>query len=249
MRAARHAAIAVMALTASAHAAAQDVGTFNPNAPGNIYSLDALEVPISPVVAPAVVPFDTAIEVPLPRPRPPLRDTVGENPVVLISAFRQQHGEGPVAISGMLTRIAQEQANAMAARDLLDHDLLAPFAHRMGRSRFKRGAENIAFGHADFAGTLKAVDQFLRPSRQSVAARCKVDRRCPRLKCPPNLLGNGDRRGLTYSEILEFTNVRLYPLRHSRIARKSSPKPRSQSCGDRCKGNGSPCRPNFDGPK
>jgi uncharacterized protein YkwD len=155
MRAARHAAIAVMALTASTHAAAQDVGTFNPDAPGNIYSLDALEVPISPVVAPAVVPFDTAIEVPLPRPRPPLRDTVGENPVVLISAFRQQHGEGPVAISGMLTRIAQEQANAMAARDLLDHDLLAPFAHRMGRSRFKRGAENIAFGHADFAGTLK----------------------------------------------------------------------------------------------
>ena len=68
MRAARHAAIAVMALTASTHAAAQDVGT----CPGNIYSLDALEVPISPVVAPAVVPFDTAIEVPLPRPRPPL---------------------------------------------------------------------------------------------------------------------------------------------------------------------------------
>jgi uncharacterized protein YkwD len=124
IRAARHAAIAVMALTASTHAAAQDVGTFNPDAPGNIYSLDALEVPISPVVAPAVVPFDTAIEVPLPRPRPPLRDTVGEDPVVLVSAFRQQHGEGPVAISGMLTRIAQEQANAMAARDLLDHDLL-----------------------------------------------------------------------------------------------------------------------------
>ena len=116
MRAARHAAIAVMALTASTHAAAHDVGTFNPDAPGNIYSLDALEVPISPVVAPAVVPFDTAIEVPLPRPRPPLRDTVGENPVGLISAFRQQHGEGPVAISGMLTRIAQEQANAIWPR-------------------------------------------------------------------------------------------------------------------------------------
>ena len=155
MRAPRHAAIAAMALTAFTHAAAQDVGIFNPDARGIISSPDALEVPISPVVAPAVVPFDTAIEVPLPRPRPPLRDTIGENPVVLISAFRQQHGEGPVAISGMLTRIAQEQANAMAARDLLDHDLLAPFAHRMGRSRFKRGAENIAFGHADFAGTLK----------------------------------------------------------------------------------------------
>jgi uncharacterized protein YkwD len=153
MRAPRHAAIAVMALTASTHAAAQDVGRFSPDAPGNIYSPDALEVPISPVVAPAV--GTALVEVPLPRPRPPLRDTVGENPVVLISAFRQQHGEGPVAISGVLTRIAQEQANAMAARDLLEHDLLAPFAHRMGRSRFKRGAENIAFGHADFAGTLK----------------------------------------------------------------------------------------------
>ena len=151
MRAPMHAAIAVMALTAFTHAAAQDVGTFNSDAPVNIYSPDALEVPISPVVALA----DALVEVPLPRPRPSLRDTVGENPVVLISAFRQQHGEGPVAISGMLTRIAQEQANAMAARDLLDHDLLAPFAHRMGRSRFKRGAENIAFGHADFAGTLK----------------------------------------------------------------------------------------------
>jgi hypothetical protein len=105
----RHAAIAVMALTASTHAAAQDVGRFSADAPGNIYSPDALEVPISPVVAPAVKPFDTVlVEVPLPRPRPPLRDTVGGNPVVLISAFRQQHGEGPVAISGVLTRIAQE---------------------------------------------------------------------------------------------------------------------------------------------
>src|SRR5262249_48354030 len=92
MRAARHAAIAVMALTLSKHAAAQDVDTFNPDA-GNIYPPDALEVPISPVVAPAVVPFDPApIEIPLPRPRPPLRDTVGEKPVMLISAFRQQHG-------------------------------------------------------------------------------------------------------------------------------------------------------------
>ena len=131
MRAPRHAAIAVMALTASTHAAAQDVGIFNPDAGGIIYSHDALEVPTSPVVAPAIVPTDTAlIEVPLPRPRPLLRDIIRENPVALISAFRQQHGEGPVAISGVLTRIAQEQANAMAARDLLDHDLLAPFARR-----------------------------------------------------------------------------------------------------------------------
>ena len=42
----------------------------------------------------------------------------------------------------------------MAGRDLLDHDVLAPFSSRMSRSRFNRAAENIAYGHADFASAL-----------------------------------------------------------------------------------------------
>jgi len=91
---------------------------------------------------------------PLPRPKPSLRDVTGENPAVLISAFRHQHGEGSVAISAALTGIAQEQANAMAMRDSLDHNVLAPFSNRIGHSGFSRTAENIAYGHADFAGTL-----------------------------------------------------------------------------------------------
>jgi hypothetical protein len=41
MRAPRHAAIAVMALTASTYVAAQDVGRFNPDTPGDVYSPDA----------------------------------------------------------------------------------------------------------------------------------------------------------------------------------------------------------------
>jgi len=49
-----------------------------------------------------------------------LLDATGDNPAVLISAFRHQHGEDSVVISAALTRIAQEQANAMAARDSLD---------------------------------------------------------------------------------------------------------------------------------
>jgi uncharacterized protein YkwD len=84
-----------------------------------------------------------------------MRDTVADGAAALISAFRQQHGEGSVAVSGALTRIAQEQADAMAGRDLLDHELVAPFSWRIGRSQFRRAAENIAFGHADFAGTLR----------------------------------------------------------------------------------------------
>jgi uncharacterized protein YkwD len=104
----------------------------------------------------ATVQTDTApVEnPPLPRPKPVSLDVTGENPAVLISAFRHQHGEGSVTISAALTGIAQEQANAMALRDSLDHNVLAPFSNRIGRSRFSRAAENIAYGHADFAGTL-----------------------------------------------------------------------------------------------
>ncbi|MGB8176173.1 MAG: CAP domain-containing protein [Pseudolabrys sp.] len=140
-----NAAILLITLTASAHAVEQNVGA----SPDN-----ALAVPIPPAVTSTIVPTDTApIEAPpLPRPKP---SVTGDNPAALISAFRRQHGEGSVTIDGALTRIAQEQANAMAVRDSLDHNALAPFSSRMSRSRFNLAAENIAYGHADFASTLK----------------------------------------------------------------------------------------------
>ena len=139
-----------MALTASAHAVEQNA--LNPDA-----SADNALATTAPAVTPAIGPIDTApiVSPPLPRPRPPLRDTVADGVAALISAFRKQHGEGSVAVSDALTRIAQEQANAMAERDFLDHDLVAPFSRRIGRSQFGRAAENIAYGHADFAGTLR----------------------------------------------------------------------------------------------
>jgi uncharacterized protein YkwD len=105
----------------------------------------------------ATAQTDTATPIenpPLPRPKPSMHDVTDENPTILISAFGHQHGEESVAISPVLARIAQEQANAMAARDSLDHNALAPFSSR-GRSGFSRAAENIAYGHADFAGTLE----------------------------------------------------------------------------------------------
>ena len=105
----------------------------------------------------ATVQTDTApIEnPPLPRPKPSLLDATGDDPAVLISAFRHQHGEDPVVINAALTRIAQEQANAMAMRDLLDHNALAPFSSRIDRSGLSLAGENIARGYADFASTLK----------------------------------------------------------------------------------------------
>jgi hypothetical protein len=81
----------------------------------------------------------------------------------------------------------------MAARDSLDHNAVAPFSSRIGRSGFSRAAENIAYGHADFRCHLRAVDQFGYASRQSAAARGEVDRRRTCTKWPPNLLGNGHR--------------------------------------------------------
>jgi uncharacterized protein YkwD len=145
MRVPWHAALGLIALTAFAHAVEQNA--LNPDVSAD----NAL------AISPAIEPSDTApIEAPpLPRPKPPLRDTFVDGAAALISAFRQQHGEGLVAVSGALTRIAQEQANAMAGRDLLDHELVAPFSRRIGRSQFRRAAENIAIGHADFAGTLR----------------------------------------------------------------------------------------------
>jgi uncharacterized protein YkwD len=134
-----NAAIVLITLTASAPAVEQNGA-----------------IPIAPAIAPAIVVPPAPIEAPpLPRPTPSLHHVTGDNPVALISAFRRRHGEGSVAISGALTRIAQEQANAMAVRDLLDHNALAPFSSRISRSPFNRAAENIAYGHADFANTLK----------------------------------------------------------------------------------------------
>ena len=154
-----NAAIVLITLTASAHAVEQNVGVvFDRDVRQIIFSPDnALTIPIAPAVAPAIVPSDNApIEAPpLPRPKPSLHHVTGDNPAALISAFRHHHGEGSVATSGALTRVAQEQANAMAVRDLLDHNALAPFSSRISRSRFNRAAENIAYGHADFASTLK----------------------------------------------------------------------------------------------
>jgi len=57
IRAPRHAAIAVMALTASTMRLRKTLACiFNPDAQGTVHSHDALEVPILPIVEPAVGP-------------------------------------------------------------------------------------------------------------------------------------------------------------------------------------------------
>jgi uncharacterized protein YkwD len=80
------------------------------------------------------------------------------SPAELISSYRLAHGEGKVTNDPVLTRIAQEQANAMATRDMLDHAAIKPFSDRVANLNAERAAENLAVENGAFP---KALDQWI----------------------------------------------------------------------------------------
>src|SRR4030081_2414923 len=77
-----------------------------------------------------------------------------ESPADMVSSYRVQHGEGRVVMDSTLTRIAHEQAEAMAAKDKLDHDVLGGFTSRVHSAGAGGAAENIAYGYDSFPKTL-----------------------------------------------------------------------------------------------
>jgi len=83
------------------------------------------------------------------------------DPAALISDFRAQHHEGRVKSDATLKRIAQDQANAMASKAVMDHDVLGPFNRRVAPANAGRAAENIAYGYESFPKTL---DQWINSS-------------------------------------------------------------------------------------
>lgn len=87
--------------------------------------------------------------------------TAAANPAQMISDFRLKHGEKRVALDAVLTRIAHDQAQAMAAKDVLDHDVLGRFNTRVSPAGAGRAAENIAYGYDGFPKTL---DQWINSS-------------------------------------------------------------------------------------
>lgn len=82
-------------------------------------------------------------------------------PAAMISKFRAQHGEGKVTLDAKLNGVAQAQADAMAAKDVLEHDVLEPFNSRVASAGAGRAAENIAYGYDNFPKTL---DQWINSS-------------------------------------------------------------------------------------
>jgi hypothetical protein len=85
----------------------------------------------------------------------PAQAVRAESAAELISRFRGQHGEPRVTSDATLSRIAAEQARAMAARDQLGHEVAGSFSSRIASSRAGRAAENIAYGYDSFAKTLQ----------------------------------------------------------------------------------------------
>jgi Cysteine-rich secretory protein family len=83
------------------------------------------------------------------------------NPAQMISDFRLKHGEKRVTLDATLTRISHDQAQAMAAKDVLDHDVLGRFTTRVAPAGAGRAAENIAYGYDSFPKTL---DQWINSS-------------------------------------------------------------------------------------
>jgi hypothetical protein len=83
------------------------------------------------------------------------------DPAALISDFRLQHQEGRVKSDATLKRIAQDQANAMASKGVMDHDVLGAFSSRVAPANAGRAAENIAYGYDSFPKTL---DQWINSS-------------------------------------------------------------------------------------
>jgi uncharacterized protein YkwD len=71
----------------------------------------------------------------------------------IISGYRANNGLPAVTLDPALMRMAEAQAEAMAARDRLDHDTRKPFTLRLKQSGYdaRMAAENIGAGYHTLA--------------------------------------------------------------------------------------------------
>jgi uncharacterized protein YkwD len=71
-----------------------------------------------------------------------------------ISAYRKSYGLSAVTVDPKLTELARQQANAMAERRSMDHNVYASFRSRMAPYSSPSAAENLAMGTKTFGQTL-----------------------------------------------------------------------------------------------
>jgi uncharacterized protein YkwD len=78
-------------------------------------------------------------------------DTVAA--AIMISQYRQNNGLGTVVVDPELTRLAEQQSQAMAARNKMDHNVKGPLDKRLGASGYPAtvAVENISAGYHTLA--------------------------------------------------------------------------------------------------
>jgi uncharacterized protein YkwD len=71
----------------------------------------------------------------------------------IISLYRQNNGLGGVTVDPALMDLAEQQSQAMASRNKLDHDVKAPLARRLGSSGYPAtlAVENVSAGYHTLA--------------------------------------------------------------------------------------------------
>ena len=71
----------------------------------------------------------------------------------MISLYRQNNGLGAVAVDPDLMKLADQQSEAMASRNKLDHDVKAPLARRLNAFGYPANVavENVSAGYHTLA--------------------------------------------------------------------------------------------------
>ena len=71
----------------------------------------------------------------------------------MISLYRQNNGLGAVAVDPDLMKLAEQQSQAMASHNKLDHDVKAPLAQRLNASGYPAtlAVENVSAGYHTLA--------------------------------------------------------------------------------------------------
>ena len=72
---------------------------------------------------------------------------------IMISQYRQNNGLGAVVVDPELSRLAEQQSQAMAARNKMDHNVKGPLDKRLGASGYPAtvAVENISAGYHTLA--------------------------------------------------------------------------------------------------
>ena len=72
---------------------------------------------------------------------------------IMISQYRQNNGLGAVAVDPELSKLAEQQSHAMAARNKMDHNVKGPLEKRLGASGYPAtlAVENISAGYHTLA--------------------------------------------------------------------------------------------------